>query len=62
MNLRLKTRNSAEKDLPAEDDLFGLNGGFSCKSFSKMHESYSTFMTALHDDNEDSILTTDFIE
>lgn len=53
-----QTQNSKlnlAKDLPDEDDLFGLNGGFSCKSFSKMHESYSLFQTALHDDNEDSI-------
>ena len=39
------------KDLP--DDLWGFNGGFSCKSFSKLHPEYQLLKKAVFEDNDD---------
>lgn len=40
------------QELPQE--LWGLNAGFSCKSFSRMHNNYAQFQRAMLEQNEDS--------
>jgi hypothetical protein len=40
------------KDLP--EKLWGYNAGFSCKSFSKLHNDWKEMQRALLDNNEDS--------
>ena len=40
------------QDLP--DLLHGFNGGFSCKSFSKMHPNFQSLQHAMLNDDEDT--------
>lgn len=39
------------EDLP--DELILYNGGFSCKSFSRLHPDFASLQKALHQNNED---------
>ena len=42
------------KDLPGS--LTFYNGGFSCKSFSRLHPDYVSFMKAILQDNQDRLI------
>lgn len=55
MNVMLKYSVS---DLPSE--LFGFNGGFSCKSFSRLHNDWQQLQRAMHDENMDSWIRWDW--
>ena len=41
-------------------ELFGFNAGFSCKSFSRLHNDWASFQTAMKDENKDCVVASLF--
>jgi hypothetical protein len=51
----IKPSSHAVKDQPSMP-LWTFNGGFSCKSLSKLNIHFQTMLTAMADENEDLML------
>ena len=49
-----QTNKHTTKALP--DGIWGFNGGFSCKSFSKLHPDWTALQRAIFEDMDDASL------